>query len=670
MKKLAAVLFAFACGCQPGGESTLVLASAPSYPTPALPLGYLAPPRARDAAVAFDAAFAKRYETAAAPPVRLAASDGSELGLKSLSATVTVEGPLAHTELHFTFTNPDARQKEGRFSITLPAGAAVGRFAMKNADGWREARVVSREQGRKVYEAYLKRKIDPALLEQDDGNTFSARVFPITASADKELIVAYDEPVDGDYTLGLAGLPPVDDLQVDLVIDGKHETFRTHGESPTDLVVPVGTGTRALVSGKEFVARVQLPSTGAPESLASVLFLVDTSASRAPLFAQQAALVHKLAGSLPSDARIAIAVFDQGVTEVFRGAAHEAEVNGILAHGALGASDLGAALAYASQAGFARVVVIGDGAPTIGEREPAKLAAAVGHGIERIDAVKLGATVDRDVLGAVVGAGARPGAILDARDPARLVRQLATALMPEREIHVEGAREVWPATTRGVAPGDPVWIAGRGTLGTVRIGTQTLPVTADKASEMRVPRAVARAELAALADKRALPTADTAAIDNRIREVALANQLVSSQTSLIVLESDEDERRMLGPQPPPPAESQPGPTAKVDPEDVQVITGGYDGKSGGEVISIQGTMPTIDVSETTQGITIDKNYLKNIPVAGRSFEAAIGASAGAQGDHMGVSFSGASSLQNHYYVDGINTHGRGGYTPPPPLARA
>lgn len=670
VKKLATVLFAFACGCQPTGESTLGLASMPLARASSLPLGYLSPPRSRDAAVAFDAAFAKRYETSAAPPVRLAASDGSELGLKELTATVTVEGPLAHTELHFTFTNPDARQKEGRFSITLPAGAAVGRFAMKNPDGWREARVVSREQGRQVYEAYLKRKIDPALLEQDDGNTFSARVFPITASADKELIVAYDEPVDGDYTLALAGLPPISKLAVDITVDGKTQSFDERGASPVDLVVPVGTGSRALVANKEFVARVQIPSSGAPESLESVLFLVDTSASRAPLFAQQAALVKKLSGSLPSDARIAIAVFDQGVTEVFRGAAHEAEVNGILAHGALGASDLGAALAYASKAGFARVVIVGDGAPTIGEREPAKLAAFVGHGVERVDAVKLGATVDKDVLAAIVASGARPGAILDARDSARLVRQLATALMPEREIHVEGAREVWPATTKGVAPGDPVWVSGRGTLGAIRIGEQAVSVPAATASIARVPRAVARAELAALAERRAQPKADTKKIDDRIREVALANQLVSSQTSLIVLESDEDERRMLGPQPPP---AQPEPTAKVDPAQVEVVTGGYEadfGKTGGEVIAIEGRAPIIDPTDTTQGIVIDKNYLVNVPVPNRSFESSLGAAAGAQGDHMGVSFSGASSLQNHYYVDGINAHGRGGTIPPPPLARA
>jgi outer membrane receptor protein involved in Fe transport len=79
--------------------------------------------------------------------------------------------------------------------------------------------------------------------------------------------------------------------------------------------------------------------------------------------------------------------------------------------------------------------------------------------------------------------------------------------------------------------------------------------------------------------------------------------------------------------------------------------------AGGETIKITDTAPTIDPTSTTQGITIDKNYIKNIPVPGRTFESALGAAAGSQGDGVGISFSGSSSLENQYYVDGVNTTG-------------
>ncbi|MFT3692560.1 MAG: TonB-dependent receptor [Kofleriaceae bacterium] len=78
-------------------------------------------------------------------------------------------------------------------------------------------------------------------------------------------------------------------------------------------------------------------------------------------------------------------------------------------------------------------------------------------------------------------------------------------------------------------------------------------------------------------------------------------------------------------------------------------------QAGGEVVHVTATAPTIDPTSTTQGITIDKNYIKNIPVPGRTFESALGAAAGSQGDALGVSFSGSSSLENQYFVDGVNT---------------
>lgn len=80
-------------------------------------------------------------------------------------------------------------------------------------------------------------------------------------------------------------------------------------------------------------------------------------------------------------------------------------------------------------------------------------------------------------------------------------------------------------------------------------------------------------------------------------------------------------------------------------------------KVGGEEIVIDDAAPTIDPTSTTQGITLNQDYTRNIPIPGRTFEAALGAAAGSQGDALGVSFSGSTSLENSYVVDGINTTG-------------
>ncbi|HVV86878.1 MAG TPA: von Willebrand factor type A domain-containing protein [Kofleriaceae bacterium] len=81
-----------------------------------------------------------------------------------------------------------------------------------------------------------------------------------------------------------------------------------------------------------------------------------------------------------------------------------------------------------------------------------------------------------------------------------------------------------------------------------------------------------------------------------------------------------------------------------------------DGKAAaGEAITIEDRPPTIDRTSTTQGVTIDKEYTKNVPVPGRTFGSTLGAAAGSQGDGTGVTFSGSSSLENTYVVNGIAT---------------
>ncbi|TMQ12702.1 MAG: hypothetical protein E6J91_20375 [Deltaproteobacteria bacterium] len=156
-----------------------------------------------------------------APPWPLTASDGSGLLLTRVDASAVVEGPLAFTELHLYFHNPEARTREGTFSITLPAGAAVSRFAMEANGQFMEAEVVEKQLARRAYEDFLHRRQDPALLEKAEGNQFSARVFPIPAKADKHLVISYSQEVSpGRYTLPLRGLARSERVDVRVQVRG------------------------------------------------------------------------------------------------------------------------------------------------------------------------------------------------------------------------------------------------------------------------------------------------------------------------------------------------------------------------------------------------------------------------------------------------------------------
>jgi tetratricopeptide (TPR) repeat protein len=575
-------------------------------------LGYVQPPPSSNGAVGLGSIhgrLAVALETAyratrAQPPVSLVPSDGSELVLTKLVADVAITGPIAHTELRFSFKNTEERQREGRFAVTLPPGAAVTRFAMKIHGEWREARVVSRERGREVYETFLHRNIDPALLEQDLGNIFSARVFPIAALEDKELILAYDHEVSSAYSLALSGLPKVGELVVRVDNNGKHDTTTLKDEMPHDLTYTIPEGTDAVATGEAFVVRVDdMVTSDRDAPLDRVLYLVDTSASRAPVMAKQTALLEALLAANPHGT-VAIATFDHTTVELYRGLAMHAghALPNILYHGALGTSNLGAALERATTMGMDRVVIIGDGVPTAGEHEAEKLAAIVrGSQIQRVDAVQVGQHLDRTVLEPLVRAGKRPGAIVDGSQPQRTTRQLSSAIAPPVAIEVDGVTESWPKTTANLAPGDPLFVFGLRTGDgpiVVRVGARSANVD-PRAGHARLRRAVARAELAAL-----IAQPQTLALGAKIEKLALAHELVSPRTSLIVLESDADEQRMLG----------------------------------------------------SRDITQPAPFLHHIPT-GRTFRAVLGRAAGSQTDGFGISLAGASSLENLYIVDGVNTTG-------------
>ena len=57
----------------------------------------------------------------------------------------------------------------------------------------REAVVVDKELGRVAFEAGVRRRVDPALLEKGTGNTYKARIYPIPAKGYKRIVLAYEQ---------------------------------------------------------------------------------------------------------------------------------------------------------------------------------------------------------------------------------------------------------------------------------------------------------------------------------------------------------------------------------------------------------------------------------------------------------------------------------------------
>ncbi len=556
---------------EPGGKTTETASS--TAPIPVVDVRWEEQPVPVQLAVA----------TSDAPaPVTLTSPDGVGLTIDALAVSGVVQDPLAFTELRFTFKNPDARTIEGRFEVVLPPGAVISRFAMRNADGWQEGEVVEQKAARAAYEDFLHRRADPALLEKQAGNRFQARVFPIPASGEKEIILSYSQKLsshDDPYRVHLRGLPSI--RQFDMrVIDGrvlgKRKAFsskQANFKPERDFVIPLGTE-KALAVGLRHeelaVARVTPVAEDKPEPVRDLLVLLDTSASRALDLKTQVTQLQQLLAALSNvsnDMPLAVACFDQELEPIYvgpKGNFGPKEIEAIMKRKALGASDLGLALESAAnfvkkQSGkFTRVVMFTDGIPTAGSVEGVDIAKEVQDlreaGVRRIDAIVAGGIRDENLLRKLTkGTLPSDGIVLDAEAPSKeIAERLNRATVSNLVVRVPGAKFVWPQKLDGLQPHDEALVFAeipKGAPFEVEIegaGTKVKRTVATEFAERPLlERAVVSARIEQLTDERD-------STDKEERRAQLAQEIVglstrfrvlSDFTSLLVLETDDDYAR-------------------------------------------------------------------------------------------------------------------------------
>jgi tetratricopeptide (TPR) repeat protein len=519
-------------------------------------------------------------------PISLTASDGAGLELVSLTADAVVEDPLAFTELHLVFRNPEPRVREGRFQITLPAGATISRFAMRIDGRWQEGEVVEQQAARVAYEDFLHRRQDPALLETEAGNEFSARVFPIPAGGTKELVVSYAQELPRaaePYRLPLRGLPRLGALTIRALVArtavapgaasslggsrAQHEVVEVSRRAwvpDRDFEVAHAGGRLGLRNDGLVVARVvPVAATDKRDPVASLAVLIDTSASRALGFGEQIAAVEHLLAELAKgdDPTVTVAAFDQDVAPVYTGKASgigDTIRKRLTDRRALGASDLERALGWLAGAKDrrARVLLVTDGVATAGalggDALRAKVKALAAAGVERLDVLAVGGIRDDEMMSRLVTAGlARDGVVLDGTQPAAAqARRLTRATRSGVKIEVPGAGWVWPSVVNGVQPGDELLIYADLPADkpfSVKAGGVALATSGVLAGVERplLERAWVRARIARLLEQRdTTPDRDLAdALKTQAIALSTKHRVLCPFTSLLVLETEQDYAR-------------------------------------------------------------------------------------------------------------------------------
>lgn len=526
-----------------------------------------------------------RTDAPASPPMTFADPDGQELILEELSARTVIHEMLSLTELELRFRNPQAKRMEGRFSFALPPGAAISRFAYEINGQLMEGEVVERLRANQVYEQFLHQMRDPALLEQDLGNRFSARIFPIAPHAPVRLLLSYTSLLPAKagvrtYTLPLRGLQKVNKLtfrafSTPLPASTSSGSFQTSAAEVTSFEQKEWTPDRDIVltwnsrmtaptvlrAGDYYLASLRpgVASGRVAPASGRWLIYVDTSASAAEGSTHRIRALEELIGALPDRDRVEVVAFDNALARIAAGRAADVAARigkDLQARLFIGGTDLEAVVRdigrRAERGENASVLVASDLVPTLGRIEPHELQAAFDAlpPSIRVDALILGNREHGPFARALTRGRGRvlrvPFTEALARRAADVAVELQRPVGGTVELTDRGAEWIHPSRFDDVQPGDEILVLGKlrpgaepqlGDGSSVRLDASTFAPLLEREAH--------RAHLDYLAEREANESSDSVrrALAGEQVRISVEQRVVIPRTTMLVLETEWDYQR-------------------------------------------------------------------------------------------------------------------------------
>lgn len=121
--------------------------------------------------------------------------------LREVSIQADIREAVATVTARALFFNPNPRELEGTLLLPMPANARVHGFSMEVAGKRTEAELLDAEKAKRIYEEIVRRRRDPALLDEYGSQLLRARVFPIPANGTVAVEVRYNQELPSDSGL-------------------------------------------------------------------------------------------------------------------------------------------------------------------------------------------------------------------------------------------------------------------------------------------------------------------------------------------------------------------------------------------------------------------------------------------------------------------------------------
>lgn len=444
---------------------------------------------------------------------------GSQVVHTASRATLTLDGRVLRYEVTETFVNRGTMIGETEFLLPLPARAAFEDLALSINGEMVTGETMRAERARAIYEEIVRRQRDPALVEWMGQGLLRTRIFPIAPGETKTVVVRfravaeregdalridYRSPMrtgdDGarntlEVRYAAAGefgraFSPTHDLTDDT--QGSLRVSRVErARGVVTVLVPVRVSRGASVhvlthaeGGEDGFAMITIspPPPSRTVTPRDITFVLDISGSMAGVKLEQAkAAGRTLLASLSPTDRFRVIAFSTDVRE-FReswSVATHANIRAAqdyladLAAG--GSTNISGALetALRTPAGDERlplVLFLTDGAPTVGERHPDRIAAIATslRGRQRVFTFGVGTDVNAALLEqlALSGRGTaqfvRPEEDVE-RAVSVVAQRLTSPVATDLRVRVDGVRvdRVQPAGTLDLFAGQELTVFAR-----------------------------------------------------------------------------------------------------------------------------------------------------------------------------------------------------------------
>lgn len=121
--------------------------------------------------------------------------------IKELAVQSKITDQVAQVQVSQSFVNTGSRQMEVSFVFPLPYDGAVDRLTFMVDSKEYEAKLLPAKEARTIYESYIRRNQDPALLEWMGTGMFKTSVFPVPPGAERKVTLKYSQLLRKDRQL-------------------------------------------------------------------------------------------------------------------------------------------------------------------------------------------------------------------------------------------------------------------------------------------------------------------------------------------------------------------------------------------------------------------------------------------------------------------------------------